>query len=233
MTRIAIHDRIRAEIEDRIMSGAWEAGYRLPPEHALMEQYGCSRMTVHKAIDGLVDRGLIERRKRAGSFVTAPKLHRAALEIPDIASEVVALGKDYRLGLIARVERDADTRDRDLLEIDGGPILSLQCLHRADGRPYALEERLISLAAVPAARDVDFREESPGAWLLAHVPWTDARHRITAIAAARQIAERLSVPLGSPCLSVERWTWRNDARITYARQVYPGDAYALEASFLA
>lgn len=233
MTRIAIHDRIRGEIEDRIMSGAWEAGYRLPPEHALMEQYDCSRMTVHKAIDGLVDRGLIERRKRAGSFVAAPKVHRAALEIPDIASEIAGQGKGYRLGLIARIERDADSRDRDLLEIDGGPVLALQCLHRADGRPYALEERLISLAAVPAARDVDFGQESPGAWLLAHVPWTDARHRISAIAATRPIAERLSVPLGSPCLSVERWTWRNDARITYARQVYPGERHALEASFLA
>ncbi len=67
MKRISIHDRIRQEIEERIMSGLWEAGHRLPPEHELMTTYGCSRMTVHKAIDGLVDRGLIERRKRAGS----------------------------------------------------------------------------------------------------------------------------------------------------------------------
>ncbi|KQX19225.1 MULTISPECIES: histidine utilization repressor [unclassified Sphingomonas] len=233
MTRIAIHDRIRGDIEGRIMSGTWEAGHRLPPEHAFMEEYGCSRMTVHKAIDGLVDRGLIERRKRAGSFVAAPKAHRAALEIPDVAGEIRGQGKDYRLGLIARVEREADGRDRELLEIESGPVLSLQCLHRADGKPFALEERLISLAAVPAARAVDFAQESPGAWLLAHVPWTDARHRITAIAATRPIAERLAVPLGSPCLSVERWTWRSDARITYARQVYPGDRHALIASFLA
>lgn len=232
MTRIAIHDRIRSDIEARIMSGAWEAGHKLPPEHELTAEYGCSRMTVHKAIDGLVDRGLIERRKRAGSFVTSPKVHRAALEIPDIAGEIAGQGKEYRLGLIARTEREADGRDRDLLEIGGGPVLSLHCLHRADGKPFALEERLISLSAVPAAREVDFAQESPGAWLLAHVPWTDARHRITAIAATRPIAERLLVPLGSPCLSVERWTWRSDARITYARQVYPGD-HALEASFLA
>lgn len=215
------------------MSGIWEAGHRLPPEHALMEEYGCSRMTVHKAIDRLVDRGLIERRKRAGSFVTSPKVHRAALEIPDIAAEIEGQGREHRLGLIARVERDADARDRALLEIAGGPVLFLHCLHRADGRPFAVEERLISLAAVPAARDVDFAKESPGAWLLAHVPWTDARHRITAIAATRPIVERLAVPLGSPCLSVERWTWRNDARITYARQIYPGDKHALVASFLA
>lgn len=233
MKRVSIHDRIRSDIEERIMSGTWEAGHRLPPEHALVEEYGCSRMTVHKAIDGLVDRGLIERRKRAGSFVAAPKVHRAALEIPDIASEIAAQGKDYRLGLIARVEREADSRDRDLLEIAGGPVLALQCLHRADGKPFALEERLISLTAVPAARDVDFAQESPGAWLLSHVPWTDARHRITAIGATLPVADRLGVAVGTPCLSVERWTWRNDARITYARQTYPGDKHALVASFLA
>ncbi|MGC6329447.1 histidine utilization repressor [Rhizorhabdus sp. FW153] len=233
MTRISIHDRIRQEIEERIMSGTWEAGHKLPPEHELMTAYGCSRMTVHKAIDGLVDRGLIERRKRAGSFVAAPTAHRAALEIPDVSVEIAARGQVHRLGLIERVEREADALDRERLGVAGGAVLWLRCLHRAEDRPFALEERLISLDAVPAARAVDFAAESPGRWLLGHVPWTDARHRIAAIAARLPVAERLGVPLGSPCLSVERWTWRNDARITWVRLTYPGDRYALEAGFLA
>lgn len=233
MTRIAIHDRIRQDIEGKIMSGVWEAGHRLPPEHALMVDYGCSRMTVHKAIDGLVDRGLIARRKRAGSFVTAPTAHRAALEIPDVSAEIAARGQAHGLHLIERINREATAQDREKLGVGGRPLLSLLCLHSADGQPFALEERLISLDAVPAARDVDFAQASPGLWLLGHVPWTDARHRIAAIAARGEIAERLGVAEGMPCLSVERWTWRSDARITWVRLTYPGDAYALEAGFLA
>lgn len=233
MKRVAIHDRIRQDIEGRIMSGVWEAGHRLPPEHALMIEYGCSRMTVHKAIDGLVDRGLIARRKRAGSFVTAPTAHRAALEIPDVSAEIAARGQVHGLELVTRIEREASVQDRELLGVPGGPLLSLLCLHRADGRPFALEERLISLDAVPAARAIDFAQASPGLWLLGHVPWTDARHRIAAVAAHGHAAEKLGLSEGAPCLSVERWTWRSDAKITWVRLTYPGETYALEAGFLA
>lgn len=233
MKRVAIHDRIRQDIEGRIMSGIWEAGHRLPPEHVLMIEYGCSRMTVHKAIDGLVDRGLIARRKRAGSFVTAPTSHRAALEIPDVTAEISHRGQVHDLALIERIEREANASDRMLLGVTDGPVLSLLCLHGADGSPFALEERLISLDAVPAARAIDFAQASPGLWLLGHVPWTDARHRIAAVAARGDTAERLALPEGAPCLSVERWTWRSGAKITWVRLTYPGDGYALEAGFLA
>lgn len=228
-----LHDRIRQDIEGRIMSGVWEAGHRLPVEQQLMLEYGCSRMTVNKALAGLVEQGLLDRRKRAGTFVAARPVHRAALEVPEISAEIRMQGKAYRLGLIARVERDADSSDRELLAMAGGRVLSLRCLHRADDRPFALEERLINLEQVPAAREVDFAQESPGAWLLAHVPWTDARHRFRAIAAKRPVAERLGIAVGGVCLSIERWTWRTDERITYVRQIYPGERYELMASFLA
>ena len=183
MKPAALHDRIRQDIEERIMSGAWGVGHRIPYEHELMAEYGCSRMTVNKALSALAERGLLDSRKRAGTFVSAPRVHRAALEIPEISAEIRAQGKAYRLGLIARTEREADAGDRELLAIAGGRVLALTCLHRADDRPFALEERLINLTEVAAARDVDFTVESPGAWLLGHGPWTDARHRIRAIAA--------------------------------------------------
>ena len=93
-----------------------------------------------------------------------------------------------------------------------GRVLAITCLHRADERPFALEDRLINLEEVPA-READFAREGSGSWLLAPVP-IDARHRITAIAASRPVAERLGLAIGSPCLSVERWTWRTDERIT-------------------
>jgi GntR family histidine utilization transcriptional repressor len=233
MKPAALHDRIRQDIEARIMSGAWEAGYRLPVEHALMAEYGCSRMTVSKALSALVEQGLLTRNKKAGTFVAAPRLHRAALEIRDIAADIAARGRVHKLGIIARVEREADQRDRELLAVAAGSVLAIDCLHRADGKPFALEERLINLVEVPQARDADFTPDGPGSWLLAHVPWTDARHRITAIAASRPVAERLALPVGGACLRVERWTWRTAARITYARLTYPGERYELTASFLA
>lgn len=232
MKPASLHDRICMDIETRIMSGTWEAGHRIPPEHELMADYGCSRMTVNKAMSALAERGLIERRKRAGSFVAIPAVHRATLDIPDISAEIERRGLGYGMDIIDRAERAATIDDRAQLAMETGQVLAITCLHRAGGRPFALEQRLINLKLVPMARMVDFTRESPGRWLLGHVPWTDARHRITAIAADGPVACRLALDDGSPCLSIERWTWRTAERITYVRQIHPGD-HELTARFIA
>ena len=137
----------------------------------------------------------------------------------------------HKLGIISRVEREGDPRERALLAMPAGKLLAISCLHRADDRPFALEERLINLEEVPQARDADFAPDGPGSWLLAHVPWTDARHRITAIAAKGPIAERLGLAVGSACLSVERWTWRTEQRITYVPADLSGGSVRVDGRF--
>lgn len=158
----AIHARIRRDIEARIMSGEWAPGTRIPYEHQLMATYGCSRMTVNRALRMLMEAGLIESRRRAGTFVSHPRVQRAALEIPDIRDEVAGQGESYRLDLDRREIRAASEEDKRLLQIDGGSVLALECRHHAGGRAYALERRLINLAAVPEAAEVDFAVEPPG-----------------------------------------------------------------------
>lgn len=227
----SLHDRIRGDIEGMILSGEWLPGFRIPYEHELTARYGCSRMTVNKALATLVEKGLLDRRKRAGTFVASPGVHRAAIDIPDIRSDIVASGRRYTLDLVAREERAADAADRAALAIESGPVLALTCVHHAAGRPYALEHRRINLALVPQARGVDFAVEPPGSWLLAHIPWGAARHRIAAVAADGEAARLLGVVSGHACLSVERWTWQSPERITHVRQIHADAAYGLEAHF--
>lgn len=228
----SLHQRIRTDIETRILSGEWRPGHRIPYEHELMAEYGCSRMTVNKAISALAQNGLIERRRRAGSFVARPRIHSVVLSIPDIQAEVAGRGETYGLRLLSREHRAA--RRGDLIEqrlAGKGPLLAITCLHSGDGRPIAFEERLISLTAVPEVAEVDFSETSPGRWLLAHVPWTEAEHRITAVNAEDSLAEHLQIEAGAACLSVERRTWRGDEHITYVRQIFAGETYDLVAKF--
>ena len=112
-----------------------------------------------------------------------------------------------------------------------GDLLSVRCLHLADGLPFSLEDRLISLVAVPSAADADFSVTPPGTWLLDHVPWTEAEHRIAAINADAETAALLSVPDATACLSLERRTWRGDQHVTHVRQIFPGESYDLIARF--
>ena len=95
----SLHQRILADISERIVSGDWPPGHRIPFEHELSAEYQCSRMTVNKALSQLAKSGLIERRRRSGSFVTRPRSQAAVLEIHDIKAEVQALGRPYRYEL--------------------------------------------------------------------------------------------------------------------------------------
>lgn len=194
-----------------------------------MEQYRCARMTVGKAIGALVSEGLIERRKKAGSFVARPRLRTAVLEIPDVAAVILARGETYRFELSNR-RRLAAGEDLDTRFTETGDRVAIDGVHIASDRPFAHEHRLVSLAAAPGAGEADFGDRSPGSWLLDNVPWTVARHRITARQAA-DLALPLGVPRASACLQVERWTWRQADPVTYVRQVFPGDRYDLVAEF--
>ncbi|MBP6877459.1 MAG: histidine utilization repressor [Phenylobacterium sp.] len=226
----ALHQRIRTDIEAKILSGELGPGDRIPFEHELTEQYGCSRMTVSKAISALAEAGLIERRRRAGSFVARPRVHSAVLDIPDLRAEIEGRGQAYRFELITCVQRAADGADE--AELAGGrTLLALRGVHFADLQPFSLEDRLISLRAAPEAARVDFAEISPGAWLLEHIPWTEAENRISALAVDAEAARLLAVPPRTACLAVERRTWRAGVGVTRVRQLFPGEGYDLVARF--
>jgi len=227
---LSLYQKIRKDIETKILSGTWAPGHRIPFEKDLMAQYDCARMTVNKAIASLVDAGLIVRRRRVGSFVAQPHIQSVVLDIPDIKADILARGRSYKIKLTSQKIRKASTEEERLLA-GNGRVITLRCLHYANGRPFALEDRIINLKAVPAAEAVDFSVQPPGSWLLAHVPWTEAEHRITAINADAGIAKALDIRPQSACLALDRRTWRNKNNITRVRQVFPGDAYDLIARF--
>jgi GntR family histidine utilization transcriptional repressor len=227
-----LYQRIRGEIEELIRSGAWTPGRKVPSEIELMSQFDCSRMTVNKAMSALAKEGLIVRRRRAGSFVARPRVHSTVLDIPDIQAEIVARGDVYRFDLLDLRRRKAKAGDADETALAaGGELLALRGLHIGGDRPFALEDRLISLAAVPQAAGLDFAEESPGAWLLHHVPWTEAENRISAVGADPATADLMALDPGAALLAVERRTWRSGAPVTWVRQLFPGEAYDLVARF--
>ena len=226
--------RIRGDIEGKIRSGNWPPGHRIPSEHELMVKYDCSRMTVNKVLTALAEAGAIERRRRAGSFVSRPHPHieQVALDIPDIPIEVAKRGHRYRFQLLSRRLRKPRLRlAHEMQTAEDGRLLALQSLHLADEVPFALEERIINPAAVPQALKQDFSDLAPGSWLLQHVPWTRAQHRISAIGADDGQARLLQIPFGAACLVLDRQTWRGEQPVTCVRQVFVGDSYDLVARF--
>lgn len=68
-----LYAQVENSIRQKIISGELEIGERLPTEQELCEQFSVSRITVRRAVQNLVDEGLIYRLRGRGTFVSAPK----------------------------------------------------------------------------------------------------------------------------------------------------------------
>lgn len=227
-----LHQAILEEIESRIVSGEWPPGFRLPFEIDLAQQYACSRMTVNKVMTQLAKAGLIERHRKAGSFVAHPRTQSAILEISDIEAEVRSLGQPYKYTLLSRRERASDAEDRLLLGLEHDTsMVELLAVHKAKHKPFCVEERRINVGVVPEAAEADFTASSPGGWLIRQVPWSAAENRINARPATVEIADLLERPEGTACLVIERRTWSPAGPVTFARLTYSGDSHTLVARF--
>ncbi len=226
---MTIAERIRSDIEARIASGQWPPGHRVPFEHELVTEYGCARATVGKALAALAGARLIERRRKAGSFVAYPHIQSAILAIPDIGAAIAERTGGYRFELLSSRDDAAPESPGDFPP--GTGLRHLAGIHHGADGPFAFEQRAINLDAVPAARVADFTVQAPGPWLIASVPWSEARHRISAIGAGPDAAGHLAIGRNTPCLMVERWTWRAGTPITIVRQIFRGDRFDLVATF--
>ncbi len=227
-----LHHRIVSDVEANILSGRWPPGFRLPFEMELAGQYACSRMTVNKALNVLARTGLIERRRKSGSFVAQPHSQSAVLEIRDIRSDVLALGLEYGFELLLRKKRRASQDDKARLGSgDVKNVLEVEVCHLAQGEPFCCEQRIIALDTVPEAEGESFGRIAPGPWLLERVPWSSAQHVIRAVGADARLAVVLKVKEGEPCLCVERKTMFEGAPVTHVRLAWPAGRHELVARF--
>ncbi len=228
----SLHQRIVNEIEGNILDGRWPPGHRIPSEQALTETYGCSRMTVSKALTQLARAGLILRRRKTGSMVMPQDTQSAILEIYDVGDEVRALNLGYRHEIRDMCVRRATPSEQSSLMLrTRSEVLLVTVMHLAEDEPFCLEERIINLAVVPEARQMAFDELAPGVWLLKHVAWNAAEHRISANAASAKVASALGISRNAPVLTVERQTWRLEDTVTRVRLTYAGNQHAITARF--
>lgn len=214
---------IRDTALERLRSGAWAPGARIPTEATLAAEFGCARATVNRALRDLADAGYLDRRRRSGTRVVRHPVRKATLAIPVIRLEVEGAGRRHSHTVLWR---EAGVRPPPAVRRAMGPgtparLLHLRALHGADGAPHALEDRWINTAAVPGILRVDLTGISANEWLVGHVPYTRGRLDLSAAAAPAEDAAHLGCAPGAAVFTLERTTWVGETPITWVRVTYP------------
>ena len=213
---------------DRIKSGEWAPGALVPAEAELAREFGCTRVTVNRAMQALADSGLLERRRKAGTRVVQRTTRNAVFQIPIVRHEIEQRDGNYKYLLISREEITPPQKVKAEMGVSGDdPVLHVLSLHFADGKPYQLEDRWIDLATVPQAREETFDAISPNEWLLREIPYTNAEHVFRAAAPDAGEQEQLDLAENEPVFVIERTTWLAEQPVTHVRLVHPANSFRL------
>ncbi|MDO5603669.1 MAG: GntR family transcriptional regulator [Paracoccus sp. (in: a-proteobacteria)] len=215
---------IKADILNKIHSGQWPPGSLVPNEQDLAAEYGSARATVSRAMRELVEEGIVERKRKAGTRVRLTPVRQVRFEIPLVRKEIEEQGAAYRYALVrSQVVVPHDwQRVRMNLQTDT-EVLHLTCMHFADGQPYQLEDRWINLGSVPQARDVDFSAAGPNEWLVQQMPFSNVEISFSATLADREQALLLNCAAGDALFRIERQTSWQDEILTYVSLIYRRD----------
>ena len=215
-----LQDALRRAIETSVL-GPQEA---LPPERELASELSVSRITVRKALDGLVADGLLTRKQGAGTFVSG-RVEKQFAKLTSFSEDMTARGRTPRSEWLVRASGNVTPEEALTLNLSpGAPVYRFHRIRFADDLPMALEYSTIPGFGLASA---DAVEDSLYAALQAagNRP-TRALQRLRAVCVDGERAHLLGVEPGSPALYIERRGFLDDGRVIEAtRSWYRGDAY--------
>ena len=220
--------KLRQAIESRML-GTDDA---LPPERDLAEELGVSRITVRKAIEGLVKEGLLVRRQGSGTFVST-RVEKNFSKLTSFSEDMRARGRKPHSVWLNRAQ--GTVTPEESLTLRSSPGTSVYRFHRirfADEAPMSLEYATVLASCLPS---VDAVEAS----LYEALERTGNRpvralQRLRAVLFTAEQAKLLKAHERDAGLLVERVGFLSDGHaVEFTQSFYRGDIYDFVAELSA
>lgn len=215
---LQLQRRLRSAIESNVLT----ADQALPPEREMAEVFNVSRVTVRKAIDGLVDAHLLNRRQGAGTFVAA-RVEKNFATISSFSEDMLSRGRRPHSRWLSQSEGTVNPEEAMALGLSPGTaIYRFSRIRFADEQSMALEYSTLPADSLPS---IDAVQDSLYDALGERRP-VRVLQRLRAVLFTDEQTELLGIAPGAPGLEIERRGFdRNGRTVEYTRSYYRGDAY--------
>ncbi len=223
-----LYQQLARQLTAGILAGTYRVDQALPSERVLCESLGVSRITARKAIEVLVDQGLVLRRHGSGNFI-APRIEQPTSKLASFSEELRQRGYVPASQWITRETGTATPQEREALGLPRrAKVARLLRLRLADGVPMAYEHSALPLPVLPRPQELD------GSLYLhlarSGVAPVRAVQHLRAINATADMAAHLQVPEGAALLWVSRVAHSADgAAIEFTQTYCRSDYYAFVA----
>jgi DNA-binding GntR family transcriptional regulator len=226
---VPLYFQVAQYLEQMIESGELPMGTRLDNENKLAGQLGLSKPTMRRAIEYLVGRGLLVRKRGIGTQVVQAKVTRE-IELTSLYDDLAKTGRDPSTTVVSfSTEPAPDAIAAELGLAAGTPVYVFERLRSADAEPLALmrnhvPEHLMRLSAA------DLEEQ--GLYNLFRtngIVMRIAKQSIGARAATAAEARALGERKGAPLLVMERSAYDEQGRaVEHGRHVYRASRYSFD-----
>jgi DNA-binding GntR family transcriptional regulator len=226
---VPLYYQVAQELERAIDAGDIAAGTRLENEIVLAKKLDLSRLTLRRAVEYLVDRGLVIRRRGAGTVVVHPQVRRP-IELSSLYEDLARDGRRPSTKVLTIEPQPAPDQIAHAFNLDEGVrVLTLERLRYAGDEPLALLRNYLPLGLVDLTAEA---LESGGLYQLlraAGIRLQLASQTVGARLASAADARALHERKGAPLLTMQRHTYDELGRpVEVAHHVYRAALYSLE-----
>jgi DNA-binding GntR family transcriptional regulator len=230
---IPLYYQVAVKLEQAILDGTLPAGARLENEISFGERLGLSRPTVRRAIQDLVDKGLLVRRRGIGTQVVHGQVTRG-VELTSLHEDLERSGKKATTKLLSLATIKATKKDAEHLGVAlGDDVLWIRRLRLADGVAVSVMENWLPSEFCDITVD-DLATHGLYQLLRSRgVSLRVAKQRIGARKANTDEAKLLDIEKGSALLTMDRTAYDNSGRaIEYGHHCYRPDLYSFEVTLV-
>ncbi|HEY9328724.1 MAG TPA: GntR family transcriptional regulator [Streptomyces sp.] len=230
---VPLYYQLAQQLEAAIADGRLAAGGLLGNEIELAARLGLSRPTVRQAIQSLVDKGLLVRRRGVGTQVLHSKVRRP-LELSSLYDDLEAAGRHPSTTVLTNVLRPATAAVAAALGVtEGAEVQYIERLREADGEPLALLHNHLPAGLLDLSGD---RPAATGLYRMmrgAGITLHSARQTVGARLAGADEAGPLGESEGAALLTMERTTFDDTGRaVEFASHLYRASRYAFDFQLL-
>ncbi|MFC7404566.1 GntR family transcriptional regulator [Georgenia alba] len=231
---VPLYFQISNRLEAAIRDGRIPAGSRLETEIGIGQRLGLSRPTVRRAIQELVGKGLLVRRRGVGTQVVHGQVTRQ-VELTSLYEDLQSSQHEPGTTVLAHEVVPAPEKVAESLGVDPGTdVLFVRRRRSSDGVPVAIMENYLPSAYADITTD---QLESRGLYQILRargVTIRVAKQRIGARREERDEADLLEVDKGSPVLTMERVAYDATGRaVEFGQHCYRPDTYTFETTLIA
>jgi len=230
---VPLYYQLAQSIENAIATGALAPGDRLENELSLTTRLGLSRSTARQAIQELVRKGLLVRKRGVGTQVVRSKFSRDE-RLTSLNDDLARAGKNPSTQLLefSRVEMDeelVDAIDADLNSVD---LVKVRRLRLADDLPLAILTNYLP-TRFPLTRDDLSRRGLYECLRSLGVNLKIAHQRVSARLMTEEEAALLADEMPAACLTTERVAYDDTGQfVEFGRHIYRSAHYSIQSSLV-